>query len=76
MASNFYRAKDKPKYILGHGLELGFISAGIIAALILVTFYSTINKKRERKLAEGNSTFTNEELSAMGDRAYTFRYMY
>ena len=76
MASNFYRAKDKPKYILGHGLELGFISAGIVAALILVFFYTTINRKRERKMAEGTSTFTNEELSAMGDRAYTFRYMY
>lgn len=76
MASNFYRAKDKPKYVLGHGLELGFICAGIVAALILITGYTTINRKRERKMAEGRSVFTSEELSAMGDRAYTFRYMY
>lgn len=76
MASNFYRAKDKPKYVLGHGLELGFISAGIIAALILVTSYTRINRSRERKLAAGRSVFTSEELSAMGDRADTFRYMY
>ncbi|KAE9982137.1 hypothetical protein BLS_006483 [Venturia inaequalis] len=24
MASNFYRARDSPRYVLGHGLEIGF----------------------------------------------------
>jgi MFS family permease len=77
MAANFYRAKDKPRYRLGHGLELGFICAGIIAATILIVGYSTTNKKRERKTASGvNRGFSDEELSAIGDKAYTFRYMY
>lgn len=77
MAANFYRAADKPRYILGHGLELGFIVGGIIAALILVVSYSVINKKRLRRMEqEGNIGFDSEELSALGDKAYTFRYMY
>jgi MFS family permease len=35
MASNFYRAADKPKYVLGHSLEVGFVSVGLIAVLVL-----------------------------------------
>ncbi|KAI1118906.1 major facilitator superfamily domain-containing protein [Nemania sp. NC0429] len=76
-ASNFYRQKDAPRYILGHALELGFASAGLIAACLLVFSYMRVNKKRARIISEGGlSQFTPEELSAMGDKALTFRYMY
>ncbi|KAF2014647.1 MFS general substrate transporter [Aaosphaeria arxii CBS 175.79] len=75
MASNFYRAADKPRYTLGHGLEIGFIVAGIIALLFLVFNYKRINRKRERQLAEGaHNGYTPEEMSALGDRAITFKY--
>lgn len=76
MASNFYRARDSPHYTLGHGLELGFISVGIIAALILLVGYSMINKKRRQQMASGTREYSNEELSMKGDKAVTFRYMY
>ena len=75
MASNFYREKDSPRYVLGHGLELGFICAGIVAALILVVSYTAINKKRERQLRSGEHMQTNQQLSEKGDKAVTFRYM-
>ncbi|KAI0176135.1 MFS general substrate transporter [Hypoxylon sp. FL1284] len=76
MASNFYRQKDAPQYKLGHGLELAFISIGIVAAFILVVGYGTINKRRDKIIQEGGETrFTNEELSTKGDGAVTFRYM-
>lgn len=75
MASNFYRAEDSPRYILGHALELGFIGAGIIALLVLVFNYKRINQKRERQMAEGtHNGYTPEELGALGDRAITYRY--
>lgn len=77
MASNFYREPDSPRYILGHSLELGFVCAGIVAAVILNIGYTSINKKREKKLAEaGEGGFGAQELSELGDKAYTFRYMY
>lgn len=77
MASNFYRARDSPHYTLGHGLELGFISAGIIAAFILLGSYKMINRKRARAMSDASSKqYTNEELSMKGDKAVTFRYMY
>ncbi|KAM0457996.1 hypothetical protein ACHAPV_001363 [Trichoderma viride] len=77
MASNFYRQVDSPRYILGHGLELGFISIGIVTSVILIVSYHTINKKRDKKLANGEAAhYTPQELSEMGDRAVTFRYMF
>ncbi|QGI85145.1 hypothetical protein CEK25_011874 [Fusarium fujikuroi] len=77
MASNFYRQKDGPRYILGHALELGFIGGGIIAALILIFSYSRINKSRDRRMAAGeHETISEEELSAKGDKAVTWRYMH
>ncbi|KAI5866520.1 MFS general substrate transporter [Durotheca rogersii] len=76
MASNFYRQNDAPRYILGHGLELGFIGVGLVASVILVISYTAINRKRERLLRQGGDTrFTLDELSAHGDRAVTFRYV-
>lgn len=77
MASNFYREPDSPRYILGHGLELGFVCAGIIAAVILNVGYAGSNRRRQKKLAEGGEGgFESRELSEMGDKAYTFRYMH
>lgn len=75
MASNFYRAEDAPRYILGHALELGFIGAGILALLVLVFNYKRINAKRERQLSEGaHNGYTPEELGELGDRSMTFKY--
>jgi alpha-N-acetylglucosamine transferase len=77
MASNFYRQVDSPRYKLGHGLELGFISMGIVASIILILSYNAVNKKRAQRLADGEAAhYTPEELSALGDRAITFRYMF
>lgn len=77
MASNFYREPDSPRYILGHSLELGFVCLGILAAVILNIGYATINKKREKKLAQGDEgEVGSQELSQRGDKAYTFRYMH
>lgn len=76
MASNFYREKDSPRYIMGHALELAFVVLGIIAGLILVIGYRRINKSREKQLEAGAlENSTTEELSSKGDRAVTWRYM-
>jgi len=75
MASNFYRSKDSPHYHLGHDLEIGFISVGILAWSVLYFNYSRINKKRDEQMARGeHSGYSPEELSMLGDRAMTFRY--
>lgn len=77
MASNFYRSRDGPRFILGHAIELGFILLGMGGATALIIGYYVGNRKRERLLAEGAANnYTPEELSAKGDKAVTFRYMF
>ncbi|KAK5561295.1 hypothetical protein LTR46_000100 [Exophiala xenobiotica] len=71
-ASNFYRAKDKPKFLLGHGLELGFVVMGMFAVLVLRFAYGRINAQREKSgKAHG---LTDAELSDLGDKSPSFRY--
>jgi MFS family permease len=73
MASNFYRAADKPKYLLGHGLEIGFVSVGLVAVAVLRTGYMKANEKRDR---EGNERgLSVKEMSELGDKSPSFRYM-
>lgn len=72
MASNFYRSVDSPKYLLGHGLEIGFVCLGLGAVIALRISYGRINAKREKSgAAEG---LTDEELSDLGDKSPSFRY--
>lgn len=72
MASNFYRATDSPKYLLGHGLELGFLAVGLCAVVGLRWNYKRINGKRDQMpLGE----YSDAENSEKGDRAPTYRYV-
>jgi MFS family permease len=73
MASNFYRTRDAPKFLLGHGLEIMFCVIGLIAVISLRFSYMRINKKRDAMQDDG-SEYTDQQLSEMGDRAPTFRY--
>ena len=72
MASNFYRKTDSPKYLLGHGLELAFLVSGMIAVLAMRFNYRRINKKRDAIPLEN---YANKDMSSLGDRAPTFRYV-
>ena len=77
MSSNFYRGKDSPRYFLGHGLSLGFIAVGIACAVVLIISYRIVNNKRDQKMRNGaESELSPQELSALGDRAVTWRYMF
>ncbi|GJN76297.1 hypothetical protein PLICBS_010409 [Purpureocillium lilacinum] len=77
LAANFYRKRDAPRYAMGHGISLGFEILGIIAIVILIVGYRASNRRRERRLAAGAmEQSTPEELSARGDKAITFRYMF
>lgn len=72
MASNFYRKRDSPKYILGHALELAFVGVGLCAVVGLRMNYKRINSKRDQLPLGEYSALENSE---MGDRAPTYRYV-
>jgi len=62
---------------MGHGISLGLEVLGIIAVVVLIVCYRASNRRREGRLAAGAmEQFTPEELSARGDKAVTFRYMF
>lgn len=77
MASNFYRQQDAPRYIMGHALEIAFVSLGFIASIVLILAYNRINNTRQKRIEAGAAGQVSiEELSAQGDKAVTWRYMY
>ncbi|OBT76134.1 hypothetical protein VF21_04858 [Pseudogymnoascus sp. 05NY08] len=73
MASNFYRKRDKPQFILGHALNIGIVSLGIVAVMTLRWNYARINAQRDRDESDG-ADINDDEIAKMGDRAPTFRY--
>lgn len=79
IASNIYRSRDSPRFIIGHGVELMFVGMGFICVPIAVISYMRINKSRDeaqRKAIEKgvHNKYTAQELRKMGDRAPDFRY--
>lgn len=75
MASNFYRPQDGPGYLLGHGIEIGFVLLALVCGVLLRYLYSRINKRRDADVG-AVERYSNRELAEMGDRAPTFRYHY
>lgn len=76
-----YRTVDRPRYILGHAVVIGFLCMGLIAAPIYAWLLKRENARRDRWQEEQNAlpdekktVFTVEELRDQGDRAMEFRY--
>ncbi|KAI9457539.1 MFS general substrate transporter [Boletus coccyginus] len=79
IAANIYRSQDSPRYILGHGVELMFVSIGLIVVPILAFMYKRINNARDEALQQRvergeKLQLSIRELRDLGDRAPDFRY--
>ncbi|KAL0569628.1 hypothetical protein V5O48_012337 [Marasmius crinis-equi] len=75
--SNIYRDVDKPRYILGHAIELVLVGVGLIVVpIVTVTYYrlNSVKKATIRKEEEQGVKKSPEEIRAMGDRAPEFIY--
>ncbi|KAF4967994.1 hypothetical protein FSARC_4555 [Fusarium sarcochroum] len=72
-ASNFYRKSDAPRYRLGHGLVLAFVSLGLIMVTIYYVICRRVNKRRDSQGPEAQ-ILTQEDLATKGDKALGFRY--
>ncbi|KAF8840157.1 MFS general substrate transporter [Paxillus ammoniavirescens] len=78
-ACNIFRSQDAPRYLLGHGLEIMFISIGLIAIPIIVLVYRRMNAQMDREARvekrQGQDTEPKEEgVSSTSSRASGFRY--
>ncbi|KAG6810176.1 hypothetical protein H0H92_013014 [Tricholoma furcatifolium] len=79
IACNIYRARDAPRYIFGHCIELMFLCIGFICVPIAALSYARINRKRdalekEHKERGEAAKYSPAELRKLGDRAPDFRY--
>ena len=70
--SNFYRTRDKPKFILGHSLEFGFIVLAMVVVLIMRFVYARVNRKREERSRHQAGGMAEKDE---GDWAVGFRYL-
>lgn len=48
VSSNVYRARDAPRYILGHAVQLGYIAISFFATLLYLVVLKKENQKRAR----------------------------
>ncbi|KAM6512096.1 hypothetical protein FALCPG4_017079 [Fusarium falciforme] len=72
-ASNFYRKTDAPRYRLGHGLVLAFVSLGLIMVTAYYIICRRVNKHRDSQGHEAQ-IMTKEDLATKGNKALGFRY--
>ncbi|KAG2348123.1 MFS general substrate transporter [Suillus weaverae] len=66
---------DPPRFHIGHGTIMGFLSLSIIMSLFAMWDYSRLNKKKEALCLAGNITDDiGYEFQDMGDTSPLFRY--
>ncbi|KAJ8474827.1 hypothetical protein ONZ51_g6961 [Trametes cubensis] len=79
IACNIYRVQDAPRYLLGHLVEIGFVSMGLLLLPIVVVTYVRANARRDALQREAEEKgmkvdYTPEELRRMGSNAPDFRF--
>jgi hypothetical protein len=77
MSSNIYRAKDKPKYYLGHGVVLAYMTLFLFIGSLATHFaLKAENKKRRAGKRDYWIQGKDEaEMKMMGDRRPDFLYV-
>jgi len=48
VTANIYRARDKPRYILGHAVVLAYIAIGFISSIVFLILLKRENGRRDR----------------------------
>ncbi|CAN9370606.1 unnamed protein product [Alternaria alternata] len=76
VSSNIYRSRDKPRYFLGHGVVLAYLTLWLLGGSIVTRFLLAWENKKRRQGArdvwiEGKS---EKEIEEMGDKRPDFLY--
>ncbi|ORX67331.1 MFS general substrate transporter [Linderina pennispora] len=75
VASNIYRNKDAPRYLLGHGINLMAGLLSIVLALLARWNMGRINRNKELSPID-ISNMTQKEIQELEERHPDFRYVY
>ncbi|KAL5531265.1 hypothetical protein ACEPAG_4142 [Sanghuangporus baumii] len=71
--SNAYRAKDAPRYILGHGIVILYIGCGFVAANIMLFFLRRENAARARGERDEIITGVNDSKPGLNKKNGTYQ---
>jgi hypothetical protein len=77
VSSNIYRGRDTPRYFLGHGVVLAYLTLFLFGGSVITRFLlARENKKRRAGLrnqwTEGKS---QSEIDELGDKVPDFEYV-
>lgn len=70
VASNIYRAADKPLYRLGHGVVLAYLTLFLLGGSVM-THVMLRNENRKRRAGKRDASIegrSEEEIELMGDK--------
>jgi len=68
ISSFIYRRQDRPRYLVGHGVVIGFISMTFILTLVMLTYFKRQNAKRDA-IDKARGPYTPEEYAQYADQA-------
>lgn len=76
VSSNIYRNKDKPRYFLGHGVVLAYLTLWLLGGSIVTRFLLVWENEKRRQgtrdvWVEGKS---EQEIAELGDERPEFLY--
>ncbi|KAJ5812477.1 hypothetical protein N7474_008778 [Penicillium riverlandense] len=75
IGTNIFLDKQAPHYILGYGVSIAIISLGIVTCCVLELCLWRLNRiKRSISEREVREEFTNEQLTAMGEKSPLYLY--
>ncbi|KAJ6561201.1 MFS general substrate transporter [Mycena vulgaris] len=75
-ASFVYRTEDSPRFLLGHGVVIGFLCMAFMGSLFATILYRRLNQAKEGLCAEKDVALHRKaEFSALGIDSPVFRYV-
>ncbi|GAA6008088.1 hypothetical protein JCM11491_001877 [Sporobolomyces phaffii] len=75
VSGQIYRSHDKPRYVLGHAVSLGAMALALVGLTVETWIYKSRNAKK-LALTEEEKEAQDREGVVIGDRHWSFKYVY
>jgi hypothetical protein len=73
IGTQLYRAEDSPRYVVGHGVALAYMTGNIIVTSVLWAYLRSINRKRDAvEEGEGGTRLWDGEWKGDQDLRWRF----
>ncbi|PTU24714.1 hypothetical protein P175DRAFT_0506310 [Aspergillus ochraceoroseus IBT 24754] len=76
VATYSFLAKDKPNYTPGKSISVSFLAFSCACCIVYSVCCWYENRRRDRIMASGDTSYLHEDQEVLGDMATTYRYSY